>query len=113
MMMKAVGDLPVLFQEVGYPSGYLPVPSNGSSEEKQRAFMENFFAAIKAYPQIRFVSVLQLSDWSAAICDAFGQYYGSDAPPFKEYLCSLGLWTNDGKEKAAYQAFLAALKESH
>ncbi|HEX2618755.1 MAG TPA: hypothetical protein VHL11_01375, partial [Phototrophicaceae bacterium] len=30
-VIEASGDLPILFQEVGYPSGYLPEPANGSS----------------------------------------------------------------------------------
>lgn len=112
-MVEAAGDLPVLFQEVGYPSGYLPTPGNGSSGEQQRQFVENFFAAVQQYPQVRFVSVLQLSDWSDAVCDLFVQYYTDQAtlPQLHEYLCSLGLLEYDGTPKPAYDAFLAALQE--
>ncbi len=112
-MVEAAGDLPVLFQEVGYPSGDLPTPGNGSSGEQQRQFFENFFAAVQQYPQVRFVSVLQLSDWSSAICDSFVQYYTNQTtlPQFHEYLCSLGLLEYDGTPKPAFDTFLTALQE--
>ncbi|HYO88027.1 MAG TPA: hypothetical protein VER79_05220 [Candidatus Limnocylindrales bacterium] len=112
-MIAAVGDLPVLFQEVGYPSGAAPTPNNGSSNEQQRQFITNFFAAMRQQPQVRFASVLQFSDWSTAICDAFVRYYtGLDAlPVLHEYLCSLGLHTADGVPKPAYEAFLNAVQD--
>lgn len=112
LMVEAAGNLPVLFQEVGYPSGYLPVPGNGSSGEKQRQFFENFLAEIQRYPQVRFASVLQLSDWSSAVCDAFVQYYTGQAalPQLHEYLCSLGLLEYDGTPKPAFDTFLTALR---
>ncbi len=112
-MVNVAGGLPVLLQEVGYPAGYLPDPSNGSSVEMQRAFVENFFAEVGRYPAVRFVSVLQLSDWSAAVCDLFVQYYTGvpTSPRMHEFLCSLGLREFDGTPKPAYDAFLAAVRE--
>lgn len=112
-MVEAAGDLPVLFQEVGYPSGDLPTPGNGSSGEKQRQFMENFFAEVQQYPQVRFISVLQLSDWSDTVCDLFVQYYTDQAtlPQLHEMLCSLGLLEYDGTPKPAFDTFLTALQE--
>jgi hypothetical protein len=112
-MVAAAGDLPVLFQEVGYPSGEAPVAQNGSSQEMQRAFITAFFAAMGEVPQVRFASVLQLGDWSPAVCDAFVQYYtGLDAlPVLHEYLCSLGLRAYDGTPKPAYEAFLNAVQD--
>lgn len=113
-IIAAAGDLPVLFQEVGYPSGAAPVAQNGSSAELQRQFFSGFFAAMREQPQVRFASVLQLSDWSAAECDAFVRYYaGLDAfPALHEYLCSLGLRAADGTPKPAYEVFLNAVRES-
>jgi hypothetical protein len=112
-MVEAAGDLPVLFQEVGYPSGDLPTPGNDSSGEKQRQFIETFFAEVQQYPQVRFVSILQLSDWSDAVCDGFVQYYTDQdtLPQFHEYLCSLGLLEYDGTPKPAFDTFLTALQE--
>jgi hypothetical protein len=110
-MVEAAGTLPILFQEVGYPSGYSPRPQNGSSAEKQRQFIENFFAAVEAYPSVRFVSVLQLADWSEAQCDAFADYYGlGSLPTAREFLCSLGLRERTGAAKPAYAPFLAAVR---
>ncbi|MBL8146891.1 MAG: hypothetical protein JNL34_10945 [Anaerolineae bacterium] len=70
------------------PSGAAPVAQNGSSAELQRQFFSGFLAAMRQQPQVRFASVLQLSDWSAAECDAFVRYYtGQDTfPPLHEYL---------------------------
>ena len=113
-LVEAAGDLPVLFQEAGYPSGYLPVPSNGSSGQMQAQFVRNMFTALAAHPEIRMVSFLQLSDWSDETCDFFLEYYRVDSGAFREYLCSLGFYTYDGQPKPAYTAFLdglAALRE--
>lgn len=108
-LVGAAGNLPVLLQEAGYPSGYLPEPSNGSSVELQRQFVAALFEAVSAQPQIRMVSFLQLSDWPEAACDYFLGYYGSSDPVFREYLCSLGLYTYDEQAKPAYAEFLAGL----
>jgi hypothetical protein len=108
-LVSAAGDLPVLLQEVGYPSGTLPEPSNGSSVELQRQFVAALFEAVSAQPQIRMVSFLQLSDWPEAACDYFLGYYGSSDPVFREYLCSLGLYTYAEQAKPAYAEFLAGL----
>lgn len=109
-MVAAAGDLPVLLQEVGYPSGYLPDPSNGSSVEQQRQFVVNMFDAVAAHPPIRFVSFLQLADWGDAVCDYFMTYYGVSEPRFGEYLCSLGLHEYDGTPKPAFDAFLEGVR---
>jgi hypothetical protein len=99
----------VLIQELGYPSGYLPAPHNNSSTELQRRFVENVFDAALAYPQVRFISFQHLADWQDNECDAFLDYYGSDAPLFREYLCSLGLRQATGEPKPAYAEFIAGL----
>ncbi|MBN1964906.1 MAG: hypothetical protein JW910_09680 [Anaerolineae bacterium] len=109
-MVRAAGGLPVLLQEVGYPSGYLPEASNGSSADMQRQFVENMFDAVLAQPQIRFVSFFQLADWGDAVCSYFMEYYGVNEPRFGEYLCSLGLRAYSGEAKPAYDAFLAGVQ---
>jgi hypothetical protein len=108
-MVELAGERPVLIQELGYPSGYLPAPHNNSSTELQRRFVENVFDAALAYPQVRFISFQHLADWQDNECDAFLDYYGSDAPLFREYLCSLGLRQATGEPKPAYAEFLAGL----
>ena len=108
-MIELADDLPILLQEVGYPSGYIPTPSNNSSVDLQAEFVSNMFDMIINYPQIRFVSFLHLGDWSDADCDGFLTYYGSDAASFREYLCSLGFYTSDGQPKPAYNTFMDGL----
>lgn len=112
LMMEAAGDMPVLFQEVGYPSGYLPSPTNSSSVEKQREFYERFFNEVRAYPQVRFISGFMLSDWTTEVCDLYVLYYTNQdsLPLFHEYLCSLGIMGSDGIPKPAYDAFLGAIR---
>jgi hypothetical protein len=112
LMMEAAGDMPVLFQEVGYPSGYLPSPANSSSVEKQREFYERFFNEVRAYPQVRFISGFMLSDWTTEVCDQYVLYYTNQdsLPLFHEYLCSLGIMGSDGIPKPAYDVFLGAIR---
>jgi hypothetical protein len=112
-LLAASGDLPVLLQEVGYPSGYMPAAHNGSSPELQRQFVANVFAALRDRPRIRFVSFLQLADWTQPEVDAFVHYYSLGATldaRFPEYLATLGLCQSDGSPKPAYEAFLDGLR---
>jgi hypothetical protein len=110
-MVQLAGALPVLIQETGYPSGYLPTPRNNSSTEKQRQFVENLFSALRTYPQIRVVSYQHLADWQASECAAFSDYYGTSVPTFQEYLCTLGLLQDTGETKSAYTEFLSGLRQ--
>lgn len=109
-MVEAAGDLPVIFQELGYPSGYLPAPGNRSSGEKQAQFVDNVIQAIRSYPQVRYASFLTLGDWPDATCDELLGYYGLDVPRFREFLCTLGLITYEGEFKPAYDALIAGLE---
>ena len=109
-MRNAVAPRALLLQEVGYPAGWTGAPTNGSSHEKQRAFVENLFVEMGLDPEIRFMSLLQLADWSAAELDVFEDYYGLSDPMFREYLGTLGLRENaDGATKPSYAEFLLGL----
>lgn len=110
LMAEFAGEKPILLQEVGYPSGYTTNPGNNSSGEKQAQFVTNIFAELTNYPQIRFLSFLQMANWVDAECDDFLDYYGLDAPRFREYLCSLGIRETTGEAKPAYDAFLQGLQ---
>lgn len=109
-MVAVAGGKPVLLQEVGYPSGYLPESSNGSSVDKQKSFVENVFRALGEQPDIRFMSYFMLADWSTAECDMYTEYYGLAWPRFHEYLCSLGLYTTAGDPKPGFESFLAGVR---
>lgn len=108
-LLDVVGDRPLLLQEVGYPAGYEPTPSNGSTTEKQRQFVENLFAAVKDRPQIRYIGFFMLSDFRTEDLDLLVSYYGVTVPLFREYLATLGVRRNDGTEKPAYDELLAGL----
>ena len=110
-MVAAAGELPVLLQEVGYPSGYAE-PANNSSGEKQKTFVENVFKAMDQHPEIRFMSYFMMGDWPDSVCDDLTGYYGLSLPRFHEYLCSLGIRTTSSDAKPAYTAFLGGLKRA-
>jgi hypothetical protein len=109
-MEAAVAPRPLLIQEFGYPSGYAPVPTNGSSNEKQRQFIANSFTYFQSNPKLRFASCLQLGDWDPAYVTLLLSYYGVPDPVFAEYLGTLGLrdWVT-GAAKPAYAEFLSGL----
>tara|TARA_R110002073_G_scaffold66506_2_gene165953 strand:+ start:7105 stop:8229 length:1125 start_codon:yes stop_codon:yes gene_type:complete len=108
-MLAAVAPDPLLLQEVGYPSGY-SIPTNGSSEELQRQFVQAIFSALVGQPRIRFCSMLHLADWSSAELDTFQTYYGINDPLFREYLGSLGLREHaTGNAKTAWTQFIQGL----
>lgn len=111
-MLDAIAPAPLLLQEVGYPAGSEPTPSNGSSPEMQRQFVANMFAVIAANPRIRFASFWHLADWSVADLDFLEAYFGLSDPAFREFLGSLGMRSAaDGAAKPAYAEFLARLAE--
>lgn len=61
----------------------------------------------RAGVRIPFLNWFALHDFTTAMCQQFGTYYGlpGDAN-FKAYLCSLGLRRVDGSPKLAWQAMM-------
>ncbi|MDX1992102.1 MAG: hypothetical protein SF029_06920 [bacterium] len=110
-LVEMISPMPVVLQEVGYPSGYLRSPNNGSSGEMQAEFVSNFFDALEAHPEIRFASFLHLGEWSDATCDEFAGYYQLELSAFREYLCSLGLREYNGDAKPGYAVFVERLRQ--
>ncbi|MBB3204924.1 hypothetical protein FHS27_000691 [Rhodopirellula rubra] len=98
-MMEAAAGKPVHLLEAGYPSG----SACGSSLAQQAAFVDAMFAAwdkhVEAVPVINFVWTCDLSESEV---NAMTKYYGVELPAFAEYLGTLGLQTNDGKNKPAW-----------
>ena len=102
MIMLANG-LPVVLQEVGYPSAALL----NSSEADQAQFVTNVFVAWKsAGDQIPFLDFFLLHDLTDDFCSTLESYYGIKFPNFHAYLCTLGLRHVDGTPKQAWQAFV-------
>ncbi len=102
-MVEFAAGLPVILQEVGYPSAELL----GSSEAEQVEFVQNVFAAWKsAGSAIPFLNYFLLHDFSEALCDGFEAYYGVKFDRFHAFLCSLGLRQADGTPKLAWDTFV-------
>jgi hypothetical protein len=99
--------LPVLLQEVGYPSSDVL----HSSEAEQVEFVQNVFAAWKsAGDSIPYLNYFLLHDFNEALCGALEGYYGLRNPNFHAYLCTLGLRQANGTPKLAWQTFVDETK---
>jgi alpha-glucosidase len=96
---------PIHFREAGYPSG----PETGGSEEQQRQFIAEMFAAWDAHAsQIELISFFRLTDFSPAQVDYYAGYYDqSGSAEFRGFLASLGLraWSGYGAWKPAFIQF--------
>lgn len=107
-LVQLADGLPVVLQEVGYPSAALL----GSSEAEQAQFVRSVFSAWKAAGSaIPFLDYFALHDFTEDWCNAFEGYYGLKHPNFHAYLCTLGLRQADGTPKAAWDAFAQAARE--
>ena len=116
---RAAGKL-VLFQEMGCPSWYLPVPANNSSLEIQRKCFENAFNTFFSNPDLKFVSGFNFIDFDDAFCDSLISDFELDGPEFPqdaaerfvEWNCTLGLRFNDDvlTEKPAWEVFIGNLE---
>ncbi len=104
-IIDMAGGLPVILQEVGYPSA----DRLGSSEELQAAFVQNVFAAWKsAGSAIPFLDFFLLHDMPDNLCSTLESYYGVKNANFHAYLCTLGLRNADGSPKLSWDAFVQA-----
>lgn len=91
----------IYFLEAGAPSS----ETLGSSFEKQAGFVKQIFIAWDVHKeQVKVVNFVWLHDVSQSALDDFSRYYGSSDPKFLAYLGSLGLRTNDAKDKPAWTA---------
>ncbi|MDF1798983.1 MAG: hypothetical protein P1V81_07395 [Planctomycetota bacterium] len=110
LLQQAVAPRPLVLQRIGYPSGYQPVPTNGSSEEQQRAFVEAVFDVVLATPKLRFASLVQLGERGPTEAAELAAELGITAPLFLEHLATLGLCTfATGTPKPAYAELLLGL----
>ncbi|MEZ0262510.1 MAG: hypothetical protein ACAH80_16015 [Alphaproteobacteria bacterium] len=113
-MVAAAEGKELLLQEVGYPSGAVV----GSSEETQAAFFKEAMNQIKWRPEIKFAGLFMLHDFDGKFCDELVKYYGFTGAPddikakFRDFLCTLGVKTFEGKEKPAWAAVKQGMKEA-
>lgn len=115
--LDAVGDKPLVFQELGCPAGWEDVPTAiDGNLEKQRGFFEAFAVQMQAQPRLRAAYVFQMLDWSPALRDIFAQALidaGFDQATidlFTESLGTIGLcrW-DDATCRPAWDEVLAAI----
>ncbi|MEL6543746.1 MAG: hypothetical protein AAFQ82_03915, partial [Myxococcota bacterium] len=105
-----------IVQELGAPAGYTDQPSTiGASPETQREFYENAIAVAGELDRARAVYSFQLVDWSEFLLD--GQralLEGVDSGFVEAYIESLGtigLVTEAGEERPAWQEFLDGVRD--
>lgn len=112
MMVAAAGEKDIYLQEAGFPSS----EGLGSSEAWQAKFFDTFISAVRSRDQIKMASLFMLHDFTAEHCDMFTGYYGFGKAPkevkrkFRDFICTLGLKTADGKEKQAWKTVVNNLK---
>lgn len=104
----------IYLQEAGYSSGSSYV---GSSESKQSLFYQNLFSVWDKHSTvIKYVSILNLHEWSASSVNGYGTLYGvcpgTYCNSFKEYLQTLGVRTYAG-HGADKNAFSTIEAEAH
>ncbi len=108
-MVTKAGGKPLVMQEWGYPSSSILSPLPLNSEQMQAEFITNTFTYWKQYGsgRIPFISFFKRRDWDAVQCAALtGQTPGN---PFYEFMCSLGLLSNDKTPKLAYTALTTGI----
>jgi hypothetical protein len=103
-MLAFAGGRPLILQEVGYPAS----PLNLSSESMQAEFIESVFSAWSDNADdIPFLNFFVLHDFTQTMCEEFTTYYGAaglaNADSFAAYLCTLGLRTDNGTPRQAWQ----------
>jgi hypothetical protein len=110
-MLALAGSRALVMQEVGYPAS----AENNSSPARQAAFVTELFAAWQAAGgRIPFVNVFLLHDFTPAMCEDFGVYYGiAGVSSFKAFLCSLGLRQADGTPREAWATLVAQAKAAN
>ncbi len=102
-IVELAGGLPVVLQEVGYPTS----PLLDSSEAEQAQFVRSVFAAWKAAGDaIPFLDYFILHDLPDDWCSAMEGYYGFKDASFHAYLCTLGLRQANGTPKEGWATFV-------
>ncbi len=112
LITQAAGEKDIYFQEAGFPSS----EGLGSSQARQAKFFDTFISALRGRDQIKMASLFMLHDFTQEHCDMFTGYYGFAKAPkgtkakFRDFICTLGLKTSDGKEKQAWKTVVNNLK---
>ncbi|MRG95200.1 hypothetical protein [Polyangium spumosum] len=103
-LLERAADKPLVLESVGYPSSSVV----GGSQDKQALFLETFFGALAPRrDRFVFVNVEALHDLGPVRCGERAAVLGEPVDgAYAAYACSLGLYTEQGQEKASWKAFL-------
>lgn len=97
-MITVASGKPVFLTETGYPSA-----GCGSSDAMQLAYFQALLAALEdRESDIPLAMLVWLHDITPAALDHYRRYYSMPNPCFLSYLGTLGLRTNDGRDKPAF-----------
>lgn len=98
-MINMANGKPVFILETGYPSG-----GCGSSEELQREYFQHLVTAWEQRKRaVPLINLAWLHDIPESTLKEYGQYYGlRNNKCFLSYLGTLGLRTQDGQNKLAF-----------
>ncbi|MDX2267562.1 MAG: hypothetical protein NW208_05615 [Bryobacter sp.] len=109
LMRKAAAGRSVVLQEIGYASDAL----NGSSPEKQAAFLRNVFAEVRANRDlIAAGSYFMLADFSDQFTRDLANFYGIKGYKiFDSFLQTNGLFDKQGRAKPAWRVFETEMKK--
>lgn len=104
---QVVPGLPLVVQELGYPSAV----SVGSSLDAQQEFFQEVLSAVSARRELfPFVNLYASADTNEAECEREAASFGAAGDPFLiAERCSLGLKDASGVDKPAWSAVLAGL----
>lgn len=103
-MVQLAHGLPVILQEVGYPSAGLCA----SSPKQQAKFVHNVYTAWNEQAAaIPFLSFSQMHDMGTNWCTFLEDYYGIHDPRFEAFICSIGLRYVNGRPKPGWGQFVA------
>lgn len=111
LMASKAGQLPFAFTEIGYAAS----PTTGSSEERQKQFVEHAFDALKPYKtlgNLEFLVYHGLYDFPTEFCSQYAQQQGIDDTHLCEFMNSLGLQSYEtGQPRLAWDAFVAKMED--
>ncbi len=99
---------PMVVQEIGMPSSELL----GGSEEKQAAFVRQFFKAFSGKgARTPLAAWFMSTDFAPGMVKALEGYYKLELPAFAAYLGTLGLKNHKGEPRQSYRAFIEESKK--
>ena len=108
-MVAAAQPLPVMLQEVGYPTA----TQLGSSPEAQRVFVQQMFDAVQAFGTSRILAFTYLfqADMPDWLVSDIAKQYGAAGDNFRAFISTLGLRDQNDQPKPAWNEFVTRAQQ--